>query len=161
MSQLIPGVTSIGRASETYILSTDKDLHFTGGIALNAIENETIDGLITDKIKITDINIQVDEARLYTLWLWKDSNYSDTDLDTDTFGGFINLDLATSGKQIAGAGQWYLDSANLAVKYEDTEPATANGTYQLHCGLMVSAGAAKPAGAAGEVQIDVYYSPRL
>jgi len=154
-----PGIINIDRAERIMTISTDKDVHFTGAIGLNQIEYEDIPGLPTNKITIRGVNIQAEEARLYTLWLWKSSTHANSDLDVDSFRDFINLDVATSGKRIAGSGQWYLQSSNLCILYEDDDPPTAEGYYTLHLGLMVSAGGSKSAGK--NIQIDIMFSPRL
>ena len=156
-----PGIVNIDRAERIMTISTDKDEHFTGEIKLNEIEYEDIPGLVTNKITIRGVNIQAKQARLYTLWLWKSSTHADSDLDKDSFRDFINLDVATSGKRIAGSGQWYLQSSNLCILYEDDDPPTAEGYYTLHLGLMVSAGSGKSAAPDGSVQLDITYSPRL
>ena len=155
------GIVDIKKSEELELLSSDKDLHFTDAIALNAIEYEDIDGLITSKINIRGIYLQGKEAMLYTLWLWKDSGHANADLNLDSNKDMINLDLSTSGKQIAGAGQYYLPLTGLTASYEDTESPNAAGRYSLHCGLMVSSGAGKSAGVLGEIQFDISYSPRL
>ena len=156
-----PGIINIDKAERIMTISTDKDVHFTEAIGLNEIEYEDIPGLPTNKITIRGVNIQAEEAMLYTLWLWKSSTHADSDLDEDSFRDFINLDVATSGKRIAGSGQWYLQSSNLCILYEDDDPPTAEGYYTLHLGLMVSSGSGKSAGEAGQVQLDIMFSPRL
>jgi len=156
-----PGIINIDRAERIMTISTDKDEHFTGEIGLNQIEYEDIPGLVTNKITIRGVNIQAKQARLYTLWLWKSSTHADSDLDEDSFRDFINLDVSTSGKRIAGSGQWYLQSSNLCILYEDDDPPTAEGYYTLHLGLMVSAGSSKSAAPDGACQLDITYSPRL
>ena len=155
------GIVDIKKSEELEILSTDKDLHFTEAIALNAIEYEDICGFITSKVNIRGIYLQAKEAMLYTLWLWKDSGHANVDLNLDSNKDMINLDVGTSGKRIAGAGQWYLPLTGLSASYRDTEDPCAAGTFALHCGLMVSSGPGKSAGIPGEVQIDIVYSPRL
>lgn len=153
------GIVNIDRSEGVLTLSSDKDAHFTEAIALNAIEYEDIVGLTTNKITIKGVNIQAQEAMFYTLWLWKDSGHANVDIDVDSFREFVNIDVATSGKRIAVANQWYLQSTGLNILYEDDNDPTAEGLYTLHCGLMVSAGAGKAAGA--NIQIDISYSPRL
>lgn len=155
------GIVDVKKSEELEILSTDKDLHFTEAIALNAIEYEDICGLITSKVNIRGIYLQAKEAMLYTLWLWQDLGHANVDLDLDSNKDMINLDVGTSGKRIAVAGQYYLPLTGLTVSYRDTENPCAAGTFSLHCGLMVSSGAGKSAGAAGEIQMDFVYSPRL
>ena len=156
-----PRVISVDKAEQILTISTDKDVHFTEAIGLNEIEYEDIPGLPTNKITIRGVNIQAKEPMLYTLWLWKSSTHADSDLDEDSFRDFINLDVATSGKRIAGSGQWYLQASNLCILYEDDDPPDANGYYTLHLGLMVSSGSGKSAGEAGQVQLDIMFSPRL
>jgi len=156
-----PGIINIDRAERIMTISTDKDVHFTGAIGLNQIEYEDIPGLVTNKITIRGVNIQAKQAMLYTLWFWKSATHASSDLNEDSYRDFVNLDVATSGKRIAGSGQWYLQSSNLCILYEDDDPPTAEGYYTLHLGLMVSAGSGKSAGSDGELQLDITYSPRL
>jgi len=156
-----PGIINIDKAERIMTISTDKDVHFTEAIGLNEIEYEDIPGLVTNKITIRGVNIQAKQAMLYTLWLWKSATHASSDLDEDSFRDFINLDVSTSGKRIAGSGQWYLQTSNLCILYEDDDPPTAEGYYTLHLGLMVSSGSGKSAGEAGACQLDITYSPRL
>jgi len=156
-----PGVINIDKAERIMTISTDKDVHFTEAIGLNEIEYEDIPGLPTNKITIRSVNIQVKQPMLYTLWLWKSATHASSDLNEDSFRDFINLDVSTSGKRIAGSGQWYLQTSNLCILYEDDDPPTAEGYYTLHLGLMVSSGSGKSAAPDGELQIDISYSPRL
>ena len=156
-----PGVINIDKAERIMTISMDKDVHFTEAIGLNEIEYEDIPGLPTNKITIRSVNIQVKQPMLYTLWLWKSATHASSDLNEDSFRDFINLDVSTSGKRIAGSGQWYLQISNLCILYEDDDPPTAEGYYTLHLGLMVSSGSGKSAAPDGELQIDISYSPRL
>jgi len=154
-------VIDTGIPTEIATISTDKDEHFTGAIGLGEIEYEDIPGLIANKVEIINVNIQAKQALLYTLWFWDSATHADTDLDEDTFRDFINLDVATSGKQIGGTGQWYLQSSNMCILYEDKDEPTSDGYYTLHLGLMVSSGSGKLEGEAGQVQLDITYTPKL
>jgi len=156
-----PGIINIDRAERIMTISTDKDEHFTEAIELNEIEYEDIPGLVTNKITIRGVNIQAKQAMLYTLWFWKSATHASSDLNEDSYRDFVNLDVATSGKRIADSGQWYLQSSNLCILYEDDDPPTAEGYYTLHLGLMVSAGSGKSAAPDGACQLDIMFSPRL
>ena len=157
MSNLTPGVLSIDRGERVYTdLVSDKDTHFTDAIALDAIEYEDITGLRANKIFIRGINIQCSSALAFRFWLWDSDAHAAADLDTDTFLEFVELNMAVNGERIAGAGQYYLQATGLNIIYEDTD-----GTFELHCGLQIYAGAGKAASPGDYVQIDVYYTPRL
>lgn len=165
MSSYQSGVISIDRGERIYILETDKDTHFTGAIALNAIEYEDIgppttllpyQGLNANKITIRGINVQCTSALAFRFWVFGTDAHADADLDVDSFSDYIELDLATNGERIAGAGQYYYKDTNIRMEYEDEDE-----DFTLHSGLQIFGGAGKLASPAEYVQIDVSYSPRL
>lgn len=156
MSQMIPGIISVDRGERSSKLISVGVTHFTDVIALNAIEYEDITGLLANKIYIRDVNIQCTSALAFRLWFWSTAGHANADLDVDGFEDFIELDMATNGEQIAGAGQYYYNDAGLNLMYEDED-----GTFTLHCGLQIFAGAGKLAHPAEVVQIDIKHTPRL
>ena len=145
---------SIGREERNQAL-TDKDSHFTGALATNAIEFESITSIVSNEITLTALSIQSDQALHFRAWLFETDAYSDVDLDVDQFVEFVDLDLATDGARIAGAGQYYLAATDLNVDYEDLD-----GTKELHIGLQNLDAVAKNAGATGEVKLKCSYIPR-
>ena len=144
-----PGVVT---QLHTYRLRTDKDTHFTGSIAQNAKEDENVTGLPSNKIRITGLALQSDQQLNYRVIFWTKDTFDDTDLDPDTFCGELQVPLVSSGFQIAGAGQYYLDLRGLDIDYEDDD-----GTQELHVSLMNLSATAKNAGATGEVVLEIYY----
>lgn len=134
-------------------LDSDKDTHFSGALAQNAIEFENITfpsyWIGIKECIIEGISIQSDQNLEWDVMLFSKSSAEDTDLDLDTFIDFFNFP-STSGKQIAGAGQYYYAfPANImAIPYRDEDIKS-----QLHVGLVNRSATAKNAGATGEVKI--------
>lgn len=140
-----------------YIINSDKDVHFTGAIAENDIEEENIAGLLSNKITITNVAIQAKENRSFDVMLFGKDIFADTDLNVDTFQSVIHLDIPTHGNQIGGANQYYLSNfCGLSVDYEDED-----GTKELHIALRCRTAAGKTAGAVGEVKLTFIYIPRI
>lgn len=146
---------TVGKETRSYI-DSDKDSHFTTSIAQNAIETENLTGLSDSNITITGVSVQADEALDFRLWLFGTDGHADTDLDDDEFIDFVDLDLATNGAQIAGAGQYYYAQTGLNIDYEDEDASN-----ELHLALQNLSAAAKTAGAAGEVKVKIFYTPRM
>lgn len=138
------------------ILSTDKDTHFTGAIAQNAIEQENVEGLVSDSVTVTKVAIQSKQQLDYDLFFFRSSFFDNTDLDQDTFCGYVSLDLPTYGVQIAGVNQYYLDVSAQSLDYYDSDL-----TKTLHLALCNRSGTSKIAGTDGEVKITVTYQPRF
>lgn len=150
--------TAVSKAEKIEIYSTDKDVHFTGAIVMNAQETENITGLLSNRYLVRGVNIQSDQALHYRLIFWGSDTFDDTDLDVDTYIDDVDLDLSAGGAafRIAGAGQYYLNSGDLEILYEDYDI-----TRELHISLQNLSAVAKNAGATGEVQIDIKMTPRL
>lgn len=154
MQYAAESTVSVGKSAINHI-DSDKDLHFTTAIAQNAIESEDITGLSDNRITITGVSLQADEAKNYRLWFFGSDAHTDANLDDDEFIDFLNFDLGTNGAQIAGAGQYYYSQTALNTAYEDEDASN-----ELHVSLQNLDAGAKTAGAAGEVKIKVMYVPR-
>lgn len=150
---LVPEIPSGGAISSAFQrLVSDKDAHFTGAIAQNAIETENIAGLISNNIKITGIAIESDQNLAYRLLFWRKDTAASADLDIDEFIADQELDLPSYGFQVAGAGQYYMFVDGLDIEYQD-----ADDTYELHVSLQNLSATGKNAGATGEVKIVIFY----
>lgn len=147
---------SMGMVKPFHFLVTDKDTHFTGAIATNAVEEENLTALVTNKIRIVGVAIQSDQQLDYRAIFFSKDSFADTDLDVDTFVGEVELDMLSYGFQIAGANQWYMVVNGLSIDYEDED-----GTCELHTSLQNLSAAAKNAGATGEVKLVFEYEERL
>ena len=145
----------IGR-EERNQLKSDKDTHFSGAIAQNAIESENITGLTANEITITGISMIGDENLSYRVWLFETDDFQESDLDNDEFVEFVDLDLSANGARIAGAGAYYYAQTNLNIDYEDLD-----ATNELHIALQNLSAGAKTAGAAGEIVLKISYIPRI
>ena len=145
---------SIGR-EERNEAKTDKDTHFTGSIAQNAIEEENITGLDANEISITGVSIVSDQQLKFRLWFFETDKFQEANFDDDEFVDFIDLDLATDGAQIGATGAWYYAVSCLCIDYEDLD-----NTKELHIALQNLSAAAKNAGASGEVKLKCSYIPR-
>jgi len=133
-------------------LRSDKDVNFTGALATNAIEQEDITGLSSNKIVIRRVTIQSDQNLNYVLMFWATDGNVDTDLDLDFFLGEIEISPAMY-RRIAGANQYYADIAlPEGFQYQDDD-----GTRELHVGLLNLDATSKNAGATGEVVAEIFY----
>ncbi len=147
-------------------LDSDKDSHFTGVIAQNAIENESIDfpsdfsGPQINKLLIHQISIQSEENLDWDLIFWSSKDFADTsDLDADTF--IIGIDSvmdAGDAIRIAGANQYYYT-------YEPTRPLVYtdnDNSGKLHVGLLNRNASTKSAsGSGGDVKLRLMVEPVL
>jgi len=141
-------------------IRSDKDTHFSGALAQNAIELENLSfpadwGTVgIQECVIEGITIQADQNLEWDVFIWATDGHSDTDLDLDKFIDFTNF-ATTDGKQIAGAGQYYYSSpSNLSIPYRDDDK-----TSELHVGLVNKSATAKNAGATGEVVVEFHVRP--
>ena len=144
-----------------YTLVSVMGTHFTGALAQNAIESESI-ALHTDlvtlginEILIESITIHSDQNLDWDIVLWGNSDYEEAVLDSAKFIDYFNYANA-SGKQAAGAGPFYYASPsnNLDIPYVDQDK-----TSKLHISLINRHATGKNAGATGEVVIKVDYRP--
>ncbi len=138
-----------------YTLSTDKDVEFTGAIVQNAVEQENLAGLASNRIRITGISIQSDQQLDYRVILFNKDTFANADLDIDTFAEEQELDLLSYGFLIAGASQYYMVVDGLAIDYDDED-----GTHEIHVALQNLSATAKNAGATGEVVLKFFYEVR-
>jgi hypothetical protein len=146
--------------SFTYSVRTDKDTHFTGAIAQNAKEDENVvlpgalDGIRGNaRGYIKGIMIQSDENLAWELAFWSTDGFENTDLDLDTFISRWSFVVA-DGVRFGGTGQYYYYIEGLKIPYVDED-----NTGELHMSLVNRSAAAKTAGAAGEVVVEVYMEP--
>lgn len=141
--------------SEIRYIDSDKDTHFAGAIAQNAMEVESLDfpsdwaDISLYSIIIESITIQSDQNLEWDVYLWTDGAVDETDLDTDKFLDYFNFP-ASSGKQVAGANQFYYaaPSNQMNIPYYDSDKAS-----KLHVGLVNKSASSKNAGATGEVKL--------
>lgn len=151
-----PQVSEVTSRQTFLTLRSDKDSHFTGTIAQNAIEAEDLTGLVANKIRITGISIQAEQALDFYLMLWDADSFADADLDDDAFIGMVRCNLASHGKQIGGTAQYYLSIEGLDLDYWD-----ADESKELHVSLFNNSATGKLASASGgEVVIEIRYEVR-
>ena len=131
-----------------YTIASDKDLHFTGELAKNAVERENLEGLRSNRIRISKISIQADQQLLFEVLLYGSDDFEESDLDNDYFIGAVELNLPTYGFQQT-TSQWRLDIENLNIDYVDLD-----GTKEIHAVLRNLSPTAKNAGSTGEVKLE-------
>lgn len=131
---------------------SDKDTEFTGAIAQYAMELEALGWITSPKIRIVKVAMEADQALDWRLIFWSKSTADDTDLDVDSFEGDVELDMASFGFQIAGAGQYYMEVDGLDIYY-----ANENGSKVCQVALQNLSATAKNAGATGEVTVKLTY----
>ena len=143
------------RHSEIHWVTSDKDTHFTGAIAQDAEEDESLTGLESNKIVITDIAFEGKESLAFRLIFWSKDTFEDVDLDVDSFLGFVDIDIPTNGFQKGAANQYYLNLTDVNLHYEDED-----ATKELHISLNCVSAAGKTAGVPGEVKVKIGYKDR-
>jgi hypothetical protein len=152
---IAPAVVPTSAEQAFHKIRSDKDTHFYGAIVQNAKEDESLTGLLANKVRITGVAIQADQNLSFRVIFWSKDTFDDTDLDLDEYCGEVSLDLSTNGFRIAGANQYYLDMRGLELDYEDDD-----ATKELHLSLMNLSATSKNATTTGEVVIEVYYEVR-
>jgi len=141
-------------------IATDKDTHFTGALAENAIESESVDmpaDWITadiEKCIISEMSFQSDQNLDWELIFWANSDYNETDLDNSKVITRISL-AATTADQIAGTAQYIYDNPLAqSIEYVDED-----NTSKIHVSLLNRSATGKNAGATGEVVLRMGCTP--
>lgn len=147
------------------VVSSDKDTHFTGALATNAIEAENLTDIKARSGYIESVTIQSDQNLDWDLFFWATDGHEDaTDYDNDYFLGKVVF-VAADGERIAGAGQYYYSTSNSSqpfrpFPYIDKDAVdAATGAAELHIGLVNRNSTSKSAGASGEVVVRITYRP--
>ena len=97
---------------------------------------------------IRSIGVLSKEGLIWELWFFRTSAQNPTDLDLDrAYGKYL---FAAAGTQIAAAGTFHAYADGLQIPYQDE----AN-TGMLFLALINRSAAAKTAGAAGQVRVQV------
>ena len=136
--------------------ASDKDSHFAGALAQNAIENESINmpadwqSNSKQKCVISELMIESDQNLDWEIILWSTKDYADTNLDSDR--GVTRIPVpASTGEQVAGTGQYYYENPLAqSIDYIDEDNRS-----QVHMGLINRDITAKNAGATGEVVVRI------
>lgn len=131
---------------------SDKATHFTGALAQNAKEDETLlldEGMST--IEITQICLQADQRLEWDIFLWGTVGADNTNLDLDFFIERIHF-YKNDGVRIAGANQYYYAISNVSIGYKNRDRQS-----QIYLSLVNRSATSKNAGASGEVKIGIGY----
>lgn len=131
---------------------TDKDANFTGAIAAGDHEVESLAVLNTNVGVIESVTFTAEQNIDWEIHFWSSAGFDDADLDVDSWIEYVPF-AAADGVAIGnGTPTTFRYSAtDLHIPYRDTD-----GSNTLHVSL-VPRGAAKLAGAAGEVVLDVSF----
>lgn len=130
-----------------YPIRSDKAVHFTGSIAQNGVEKESIGTLRSNRVRITKTVIQADQALHFQLLLYSTADFDESDLDNDKLIGSMELDLSRYGYQ-QSTSQYRLD-LNKDIDYIDEDES-----LKIHCVLKNLSATAKAGGDTGEVVIE-------
>ena len=153
-----------GYEAEAIEYRSDKDTHFTGGLAQNAGEFETLSRTsgnpypASNRFIIEKIAVQSDQNLDWDVVLWSGAAADATDLDADLFVEYEAF-ATTAGKQIAGANQFYYATSGLSIPYIDGDVERRSNSPQVHVTLVNRNAAAKNAGATGEVVVVITMRP--
>lgn len=139
-------------------LRSDKDLHFTTGIAQNAEEEENIalpSGCGGDhgRCILRAMTVVADQDLDWEFFFYGSDLFDEADLDNDKLLGIVTFS-AGQGVQIGGAGSFYAYKDGLAVPIVDYDK-----TGELHVALVNRNVTAKNAGATGEVVVTFWFEP--
>lgn len=146
---------AVERLLPFHTIRSDKDDHFTGAIAQNAVEEESLTGLIANKVRITGIVILSDQQLDYRVAFYSTDGFANADLDLDTLINEVELDLISYGWRIAGTGKYQMIITGLDVDYIDDD-----ATNELHVALQNLSSTSKTAGSDGEVILRFIYEER-
>lgn len=144
-----------------YHVRSDKDSHFTGGLAQNAGEDESltlpaclagINGNARGAVR--SITVISDQNLDWEVNVWRSATHGTSDIDTDKWLGRWTFTASTDAKQLAGAGSYLYYIDGLDIPYTD-----ADFSSKLHLTLTNRSATAKNAGATGEVILDVRMQP--
>lgn len=149
-----------------YYFQTDQATHFTGAIAVNAVENESLLVLPVPSVMIQNVAITSIQNLPWAIWLWGTSAFGG--LVSSQFMGVISFGVA-DGRRIGGAGAYYYDTRYNAglllgnnqfpIPYYSTSGPTA-GPGWINMSLQVQGGAvAKLAAGPGAVEVKIFYTP--
>jgi hypothetical protein len=139
-------------------LKTDSATYFTGAIVQNAVAYadiplpgalEGIGGRARVRLKM--ISIISKEALDWELMLFNKDTHATSSVDTDSFCGRWSF-VSAMAVRIAGAGLYYYYIDGLDVPYTD-----ADGTGELHLGLINRSAASKTAGANGAISVSLTF----
>ncbi len=129
--------------------------HFTGALAENAIELESLDfpddwqKVEINECIVESVTVQSKQNLEWDVWIYSSSGGPDTDLDVDSFVDGFNFPK-TEGKQIDGANQYAYPapSNRIAVPFRNED-----NRAKIHVGLINRSAAAKYAGVTGEIKV--------
>lgn len=130
-----------------YPVRSDKDTHFTGAIAQDGVERETLANLRSDRVRISKISIQAIQQLRFQVLLYSTEDYDESNLDNDKFVASVDLDLVRYGFQQT-TSQYRMDM-QVAIDYLDEDE-----TKSLHVVLKNLDPTAKIAGANGQVVLE-------
>ncbi len=149
----------MGSLGFKYIASL-KGTHFTGALADNAIESESIslpDEWVTagiNKLVISELSFQAVEDLDWELIFWANGNYNSSDQDTSKIITRFSVAASTS-EQIAGANQFiYENPLAQSIEYNDEDNSS-----KIHVSLVCRSAAGKTAGAGGYVVLRIGCTP--
>ena len=134
--------------------------HFTGALAQNAMELESLDfpsdwGTIgLGECIIESVTIQSKQGLAWDVWVYSSSDGASATLSDDKFVDGFKFPVNTN--QIAGANQYYYLSPdnNVAIPYFDEDRSA-----KIHIGLINRSATAKLAGVTGQVKIRLMVRP--
>jgi len=148
--------------SAAEFVRSDKDTHFSGALAQNAVETENI-GFPADwataeiqKVQVLGVSVLSDQQLAWDIKFYgRDTHAVTANLDNDYFEKTLKLD-ASDGIQEAGANQFYYDlnPSFFPFIYHDDDR-----TSEFHITLVNRSAVAKTAGAGGEVVIIIHAVP--
>ena|SRR3990167_9738754 len=144
-----------------YNIRTDPEVDFTGAIVQNAMDTVelTPEGFQGRRFRLTNLIVVSVEPLDWEVWLWAKASYASATPGASQFLGYWSFQGAFA-KRIGGAGLYYYFIPGLDVYYEDegwaeSSPGPNPTPPAIHLGLVNRSAAAKSAGEAGAVLVQM------
>lgn len=91
----------IDAQTRVWRIRSEKGLHFTGALAQGESESENIPGLEGSRITITGVRIIAKQALHYRLSFFSKDSFGDSDLNSDSFIGSVDVDLSRYNRAVS------------------------------------------------------------
>ena len=94
-----PDFTMLVKLPSRNVVS-DANLHFTEALVKNESEQESLTGLVSNRILIRNVALNTSQLLHFRLEFYSRDTFTDSDLDVDTFIGAVELDLTKYGSLV-------------------------------------------------------------
>jgi len=137
-----------GPTPDSWLLRSDKDVHYTTLLAQNAIDLENIGALPTPAVIITRVTVWSDQNLDWDIMFFRNAtSQPNADIDLDAMVDWISFAVA-DGVQVAGTGPYRYSVSGITLRYQPDDG-------DAHVALINRNAVDKNAGATGEIAIEL------